>query len=277
MRLIFDSAYKFHYPRYEPFYHNNDAEADVKIRITGTDRALDVPQNVIKYNSTCLLFDDKLNKHVQWDTFMLSENGTKCLSWLTADSDWSEAEIFSCDTPIPQYLVNNYLVTALCSRLSQFRGIFFHGSVIEHEGKGVVFTASSGVGKTTHALLWEKYFGDEIINGDRAIVRAFDEGIYVYGSPWSGSSDHIVNKRAPLAAVVVLEQAGENRIKKLSAIETIEYCATHCYLPFWSETLTKKCLDTLDEILEHTPVYLLKCRPDREAAVLVRDTVFPVE
>jgi hypothetical protein len=33
-------------------------------------------------------------------------------------------------------------------------------------------------------------------------------------------------------------------------------------------------METLGEVLKRTPVYLLKCKPEREAAEMVRKTIF---
>ena len=63
-----------------------------------------------------------------------------------------------------------------------------HGVLMEWQGKGIILTASSGTGKTTHARLWREYENALIINGDRVLIRKEEGQWYAFGTPWSGSS-----------------------------------------------------------------------------------------
>lgn len=275
VRVFNDNAYQFYDVDYNLFLTNSEKSCELTIKFAVCNHMLDVPDKYLSINTTNMYFDVETQEYIQWDKCMLKNDGRKCLSWMVADADWSVATVYLTEPSMPLILEKNYIVTAFCSRLSHNDGLIMHSSFVEHEGSAVIFTASSGVGKSTHADLWKNYFDDQIINGDRAAIRFINNGIYAYGLPWSGSSPYIVNKKLPLAAIIVLEQASENSIIKLNALESIEYCATHCYYPTWDTKLTSMCMDTLDEVLKRTPVYLLKCKPELEAAVLVRDTVFP--
>ncbi|NLT15818.1 MAG: hypothetical protein GXY05_15950 [Clostridiales bacterium] len=274
MCLDVEDAYLFNDCNYKPFYLAHERDTDISVVMSTTVRLLELQQNFLRINTTCSYYDETAKSHLQWDIAMLEEDGKKCRSWMSANTDWSTIKIYANKTPLPPYLETNYLISAFSSRLSYFGGFVMHGSVVEHNGLGVVFTASSGVGKTTHAELWAKHFADPIINGDRAVLRVIGEEVFVYGSPWSGSSVYVVNSKAPLAAIIVLEQADVNQIRKLNILESLQYFATHCYLPVWSGELTALCMKTLDEVLKRTPVYLLQCRPDQASAELVRDTIF---
>ena len=99
------------------------------------------------------------------------------------------------------------------------RRIILHSSYIAWKGKGIVFSAPSGTGKSTQAELWRKHRpGTEIINGDRSILTC-ERGIpEVYGLPLCGSSGIAVNKSFPLGAVVVLRQAKTNTVRRLLLI-----------------------------------------------------------
>ncbi len=52
-----------------------------------------------------------------------------------------------------------------------------HSACFDVDGVGVAFAAHSGTGKTTHMTRWMEYLGDRmtIVNGDKPIVRFFDE------------------------------------------------------------------------------------------------------
>jgi hypothetical protein len=241
-----------------------------------TDKLREFPVKHLNINTTYFWFDEEEKRNIQIDLGKLTADKKNYRAWMSASADWADIEIHSDETPILKYLEDNYLISAFSSRLAYLNGIVMHGSVVEHEGKGIIFTASSGVGKSTHAALWADNFGDKIINGDKAILRVLGDEVFVYGSPWSGSSGYVMNRRVPLAAIVVLEQAPENTIRKLSVLESLQYFATHCYLPVWNGELTALAMKTLDTVLNKTPVWLLKNRPEKAAAELVRDTVFAV-
>ncbi|MEG0767334.1 MAG: hypothetical protein RR482_06420, partial [Clostridia bacterium] len=93
--------------------------------------------------------------------------------------------------------------------------------------------------------------------------------IYAYGSPWAGSSEYRINKRVPLAALIVLEQAPENRIRTLSHGEALQWILQGSSLPMWEASLMEFGMDTLDALLRQVPVYMLSCLPDVGAVELV--------
>ena len=73
---------------------------------------------------------------------------------------------------------------------------------------------------------------------------------------------------------MVLEQAEENSIRKLSGMEILEKLLPHVFIPNWDAQCERAVFDVLNEILERTDVYLLSCRPDEDAVALVEKTVF---
>ena len=191
--------------------------------------------------------------------------------FLFANADWSEATLNSdC------YTDENYALplAALCARAAYFCTLFLHGALVDLDGNGVVFTGYSGVGKTTQAQLWEKYLGADIINGDKLFLRCIEGKAYAYGTPWKGSSPYCLNRKVPVKAVVVLQQAKENTIEKLDSLACMEYFMPHLFLPHWDQTCLNRALDTFDQILGNVPVYLLKCRPDEDAVLMTKEQIY---
>lgn len=170
--------------------------------------------------------------------------------------------------------VLNMLLFGLLSVVACNNGLLLHASLVEYEGRAVAFTASSGTGKSTQADLWHDHLGAEIMNGDRAFIRRFEGEWRAYGSPWSGSSPYVRNVKAPLASIVVLKQAPENRIRRLNAVEVMAYLYNNVRYPFWDEEATAASLETLDALIGEIPIFLLECRPDEEAVRITRDAVF---
>lgn len=192
---------------------------------------------------------------------------------ISSSTDWCKATI--CATRNMHFHIEeSYLLNLLQGILSKNNGFILHGSVIEYKNQGIIFTASSGVGKSTQAQLWKEYEKAEIINGDKAFIRDFKENIMVYGSPWSGSSNIIKNKKVPLKGIVILKQGKENKIRKLEGLEKFSLFNTHVYYPYWDKNLVNLVMETLNVVLKKLPIYLLTCKIDKEAVEVVKNKLF---
>lgn len=195
-------------------------------------------------------------------SYFLSENAL-----VSANSDWREVSITLLDGKDTGLM--GALSATLMTHLSTRSGLLVHASLVEIDGKGIMFLGPSGIGKTTQAELWAKYRDALIINGDMVFV-AYREGVYRgYGSPWHGSSPYCLNRNVPIVGMVVLEQDCENSIVQLSGITCVERVMQNVFMPTWYKEGVDGVLDTLDGLLSHVNVYLLKCRPDEEAVDLV--------
>lgn len=149
--------------------------------------------------------------------------------------------------------------------LQALGGAVLHGSFIETEGAAVLFTAPSGVGKSTQAALWQRYAGATIVNGDRVLLREIDGRYYACGYPACGSSDVCLNKILPIRAIVLLEQGSENEIVRLSAGEKIRRLLTGMELYRWHGGELDKALHFCGRLATALPIPLLRCRPDEDA------------
>lgn len=165
-------------------------------------------------------------------------------------------------------------ILSLETLLLHYNGFILHSSFIRWQQQGILFSAPSGTGKSTQADLWVEYEGAEIINGDRAGLRLIDGVWQAYGLPYAGSSHIYRNENAPVAAVVVLRQAKENRIRRLRAAEAIRFLYPEVTAHHWDREFVDRILNLLMELTEAVPVYLLECLPDRGAVELVKDTIF---
>lgn len=164
-------------------------------------------------------------------------------------------------------------IFALPHVLLQMRRFWLHCSYIVDRGEAILFTAPSGTGKSTQADLWKKYRGARIINGDRGLLEISGEKLTVHGLPVSGSSDYCENVSAPVKAIVVLEQAPENRIQPIEGMPAVRALLRGTYLlPEFSEDFSH-LLELADEIRQRVPIYLLQCLPNEGATRLLFDTL----
>lgn len=166
------------------------------------------------------------------------------------------------------------------SQLLAYHGLVLHASAISYQGKGILFSANSGVGKSTHTRLWQKVYGTAqvpIINDDKPAIR-YEESSHnfmVYGTPFSGNSEENANLCCPLHSIVFLEQSPNNQIRPLPPSESLPRMLLQTLRPKQNVAYMEHLLSTLDEILTQTPVYLLQCNMDRSAVELVTQTLGP--
>ena len=84
---------------------------------------------------------------------------------------------------VPVIYPDPYLETlAVYRRIAETmpkRGVFLlHGSAVALGDRAWIFTAPSGVGKTTHTRLWLEHVpGSFVVNGDKPLIR-FSGGVF---------------------------------------------------------------------------------------------------
>lgn len=150
-----------------------------------------------------------------------------------------------------------------------------HGSCIVNNKRAYLFLGESGTGKSTHTRLWRQYIqGSVLLNDDSPIISVEDDGVFIYGSPWSGKTPCYKQERYPLCACVRLNQAPYNKIQRQSVLNG--YAALHPSCPpelAYDETLYSGISESLDGILAHVAIYRMACLPDEAAAQLSFETL----
>lgn len=155
--------------------------------------------------------------------------------------------------------------------------LILHSSYIIHKGDAILFTAPSGVGKSTQASLWEKYKKAEIINGDRTIIREKDGIMYAYGLPFSGSSQICKNKNVPIKAIVILEQGTENKIYKLKSSDMLKFLLSQVAVNRWDKDEILKVIDLIEYVIKKVPIIKFSCLPNEEAVDILYDYLYKLK
>lgn len=173
--------------------------------------------------------------------------------------------------PVRQFS-DNYLETLalyrkIAEKLIEKGILLFHGSAVAVDGEAYLFTAKSGVGKSTHTRLWREVFGERavMVNDDKPLLRMKDGCVAVYGTPWDGKHRLSSNISVPLKAVCILERGNVNRIKKITPREAWPTLMQQSYRPEDADKL-KKAVCMIGEITEKTGLYRLQCNMDASAA-----------
>lgn len=233
----------------------------------------------IRYEENITLDDNtiSLDDHIKWSTHkdgvvkIYVMDGNRVQSCMNINNVWNNARIL---TNVNQKRMISQLQGVLGeiffrNCLLQYEGIVIHAAAITCDNKGIIFSAPSGTGKTTQAKLWKKYMGAKIINADRPAIRTIEEVTYIYGTLWNGTSKEYTNARVRLHMIVMVEQSPTNEIIRLIGKEAVAKVMPRCFLPYCTHEIMDLALKNIEKIIGKTPVYLLKCRPDKEAVELV--------
>jgi len=151
--------------------------------------------------------------------------------------------------------------------LPVYNRVLFHGSALAIDEKGIVFTAKSGVGKSTHSEIWRKVFGKKVImvNDDKPFVKIASSGSIIYGSPWDGKHHLSSNVAFPLKAICFLSRSETNQILQVNGQDFYSNLFQQIYIP--EDTFViKKTLSLIDELIKGTKLFDLRCNMDEEAA-----------
>lgn len=171
----------------------------------------------------------------------------------------------------PGYLEHFVVQRKISESIPRFGAFLMHGTVVAYKGKGFMFTAPSGVGKSTRAKLWlEEFPGSVVINGDKPFLRAHNNSVYAYGSPWCGKEHWNKNIGVPLCGIFLLERADEgheSNLEELCFDEAYLEMLNHVYKPTDPISLSMT-LKLLLELKGRVIVYRFRSTNTRESVRL---------
>lgn len=167
------------------------------------------------------------------------------------------------------YLESIAVYRKITNQLLDYDCFLLHGSILKVDNVAYGFSAPSGTGKTTHTMLWQKLLKDKcvIINGDKPLIRIIDHIPYAYGTPWNGKEGYGTNTFAALKSLCFLEQAKNNEISILPKEKILPKLASQIIIPKDIDALDKT-FNLVNEMLNYTKCYLLKCNMDISSAEL---------
>lgn len=166
----------------------------------------------------------------------------------------------------------------LLSVVPDYDAFLLHSALIDVNGTGVAFAALSGTGKTTHLLLWKQLLGDSIrvINGDKPIIRFFDNIPYGFGTPWNGKENLGENAKTPIKHLCFIERSAKNRCTKITAEDCLKKIFSQVFLPN-DPIVATKILNLLDCFLKSVTIWKIECNTDISAAATAYNAIFKGE
>lgn len=170
----------------------------------------------------------------------------------------------------------NFILSCAFNReIIKYGGMLVHSSALICDGGAYLFSADSGVGKSTHTRLWLKAFGDRvhIFNDDKPVVRLYQDRVIACGTPFDGGSGIALNESAPLKAIVFIERGELNSVRIPTGREIIQKLYFQTAHMVNAKT-AQSMLDNFDRLLK-SPVrfYILTCNTDIEAAKVAYNSI----
>lgn len=166
-----------------------------------------------------------------------------------------------------------YLYTgfAFSDRLTELGGAVLHGAAVAYKDQGIIFSANSGTGKSTHAKLWKECFGSQvaIVNDDKPALRIYNAVPFIFGTPWSGKTNLNTNVQVPLKAVVFIRRAKTNWIERLNTRDSIFNLMSQISRPYYDDAIGLKTMTVIEQLVNLVPGYLLNCNTNPAAVVTV--------
>lgn len=165
----------------------------------------------------------------------------------------------------------NAIYRDLSSLLFTYGVVSFHGVLIGWNGDGILFTAPSGTGKSTHASFWKEAFPNEvsIINGDKPLLRIIDGTLHGFGSPWKGKECIGNSSDIPIKAICHLRR-GENMITAIPNVACALEWIFDAVMIKDRETLGVELLRWFHNAFGNVSIYDISCRMNVDSAIVAR-------
>lgn len=162
----------------------------------------------------------------------------------------------------------------IADAMPRFNTFLMHGAVVAKDGQAFMFTADSGVGKTTRIKLWLDNYPDSfVVNGDKPLLKVSEDSVMACGTPWCGKEGWNRNVMVPLKAIFMLERADEgcNSIEEVNFGDAFPFLLQQTHCPDHAETTisTIRLLGALDGKIK---VYRFRSLPAHEALRLAYET-----
>jgi hypothetical protein len=174
-----------------------------------------------------------------------------------------EPLVYPLEYPLGELLMVNLLALR--------RGVELHGcGVADSDGSGYLFLGHSGAGKTTMAGPWADQEGVTVLSDDRIVVRALEDHIWMFGTPWHGEGGMARPERAPLRRVFFLERGAANAVRPLSPARAVAQLMACGFVPFHSASGMDFTLGLLQQVAEAVPCAALQFIPGERVIEYIR-------
>lgn len=229
--------------------------------------------DIYKIADMCVKMSAKGRTYVQAEKYRTDTMFQPCITINVSDDDVRESckRMPSLNEDSMWYIKSG---SQFYSALLDYDGFLLHSSAVCVGGNVYLFSGQSGIGKSTHTAFWKQLFGDDcfILNDDKPAIRFIDNGIFAYGTPWSGKHDISVNTRMPVKGLCFISRGETNKIYRLpNSLAAFNIMSQG--LSIKSDEQCDKTINLVERFIETVPVYKLECIADISAAKLSYETM----
>lgn len=289
----------FHGQAHDPDYGQGDAEwstAPLKNFIkpdgyTGLDNvdiSVQLSDRIVPSEDARLVFSAQMeatdnNFETEWHLYSLPGGEEMIVQLLGSGNDIKAASIrFSAHkatlTLYPENktkfsLIAYPLFNIFISRLLARRGGFLiHSSVVQDaDGRGYLFTAVSGTGKSTIAHIFEGE-GATLINDDMLAIRTSSGGLATaYALPMPYYAQEV--RSTQLSGFFVISQSPTNILTRLSAAEGVARVFANVVQQPFDREATATTLGSAIAAISPAQVFSLGFKPDADVVSVVRQAM----
>ncbi len=141
-------------------------------------------------------------------------------------------------------------------------GILLHSAGIALDGRGYLFSGTSGSGKSTIAEIWQQDGATTVLTDERVIIRDMENDLWAFGTPWHGTAGIHRNMGVPIDKIFFIEHGKENRAHLISRKDALNRLIVRCFPAFWNRDGMEFVLELCERIVTETKCYELQFVPD---------------
>ena len=167
------------------------------------------------------------------------------------------------------FLERTVIQEKIAEKLLERDTLLLHGSTVAVDGQAYLFTAPCGTGKSTHTRLWRGLFGDRavMVNDDKVFLQLRPDGVWAYGSPWTGKHGIGTNISMPLKGICFLQRGTENRIQKAMPEKWLPELIHQCFMP------EQRYFPLVSQLAQMIPLWEMSCTKDSQAAAIAYEAM----
>lgn len=145
-----------------------------------------------------------------------------------------------------------------------------HASAIAYRNEAFLFSALSGVGKSTHSQKWKNAFGNEvvIINDDRPYLKMIDGKVYAYSHPQSGKHNRYTNASFPVLVIGKIIRDNSNYVKKIPKSDAFAFLMQQSFKMDITQK-TSRIINLVRKIVYQVHFFEIHCNMDADAGKII--------
>ncbi|RMF93793.1 MAG: hypothetical protein D6734_09280 [Candidatus Schekmanbacteria bacterium] len=192
------------------------------------------------------------------------------------DKSFRKGEIYLSNSALPEESPSpnplNYPLDELImlSILSKGYGIILHSACVSDNGRGMLFTGTSGAGKSTISAIWKNKDGVTVLTDERVIIKKENSRYVAYGTPWHGTAKIHSPEKTNLDGIFFIKHGKENNAKPLNKIDAVSRFIARAFPTYWDKEGMEFSLNFASAVVENVSCFELYFTPDDGVVDYVR-------